>query len=354
MNRRAFTLIELIITIAIIGILAALGLAALSSATESAKRQRTESTIAKINAVIMRRWSELQTRRMPIEFHPEKLPPNDVSTPARTAAIKLNALRQLMLYEFPNTITEIMSAPKYADLYQGDPQRVGYALMRAPFFRESPPPGMTAYQSKVAPLLASKTVADLDTDFGPAECLYLIVISNADDAAQFRSDEAGDKDNDGLKEFKDGWDFPITWIRWPVGLVSDMQPLYDSSTPPKATLDPSGSRVMTDASGVTMAVDHDPFDVRQIDQTAFRTVPLIASSGGQPNYGIRDKLGAGVTFTYKKLTFPAKPAPFDIYLLDIFRWDPDTKTYGNDLGADDASTGAKASALITNHDQGRR
>ena len=55
MRRRAFTLVELLVTITIISILAGMILGALHAARNSAREAATKATIAKLNTIIMRR-----------------------------------------------------------------------------------------------------------------------------------------------------------------------------------------------------------------------------------------------------------------------------------------------------------
>jgi hypothetical protein len=117
----------------------------------------------------------------------------------------------------------------------------------------------------------------------------------------FTKQEIGDVDADGMPEFLDGWGQPISWLRWPAGFISDMQPI-----------DAAGKRP-GDA-------DHDPFDAYHRDEagvdhavppgasaqltneinaiknrngsvnlpwaTAYRLVPLIYSAGPDGDSGI--------------------------------------------------------------------
>ena len=65
--RRAFTLVELLVTITIIAILAAMILFALAGALESAKRDKTLSTISKLNSLVMAKYESYRTRRVPVD-----------------------------------------------------------------------------------------------------------------------------------------------------------------------------------------------------------------------------------------------------------------------------------------------
>ncbi len=67
MQRRGFTLVELLIAIVIIGILASIILFALASVTKSAKRDKTLSTISKLNSLVMAKYESYRTRRVQIQ-----------------------------------------------------------------------------------------------------------------------------------------------------------------------------------------------------------------------------------------------------------------------------------------------
>ncbi len=100
-----------------------------------------------------------------------------------------------------------------------------------------------------------------DPNYGSAECLYLIVASDPEARELFQPGEIGDVDGDQAPEFLDAWGMPIKFLRWATGFRSEMQTAdYEN--------------------------DHDPFDARRIDPTAFRMVPLIYSAGPDKEYGI--------------------------------------------------------------------
>ncbi|MBX7168238.1 MAG: type II secretion system GspH family protein, partial [Pirellulales bacterium] len=66
-SRHAFTLVEMLVVITIIGILASLTLGALYVSGESAKRQRTISVVNKLHALLMQRYGSYLSRRVPID-----------------------------------------------------------------------------------------------------------------------------------------------------------------------------------------------------------------------------------------------------------------------------------------------
>lgn len=279
--KRGFTLIELVVVIAVIGILASISLVALSSAAETAKERRTQALIRKLDSAIMARWDSYRTRRVGLT--------STVTTngPASAALLRLWAMRELMRYEMPQKWTDVdinfaSSTPKYLAAYP--------SLLRSYSRR---------YNGAKATLLGKgMTAADADkllARFQDAECLYMTVsMANEEDAwtmDHFRGSDTGDKDGDGLPEFLDGWGNPIRWLRWAPGYVSDLQPAILPG--------PDGNYFTADDIQVTSQATlppyerdqenaHDPFDPLKRDmpniangepRRVIKLHPLIFSAG---------------------------------------------------------------------------
>ena len=64
--RRAFTLIELLIVIAIIGVLTAMSLTLLAGASNDAKISATQSRMSQITAILQLQMEDYEVRRLPI------------------------------------------------------------------------------------------------------------------------------------------------------------------------------------------------------------------------------------------------------------------------------------------------
>jgi prepilin-type N-terminal cleavage/methylation domain-containing protein len=63
---RGFTLIEMLVTITVIGIIVAMAYGALSGAQDSARKAKTKALITKLHTQLMYRWESYQTRRLPM------------------------------------------------------------------------------------------------------------------------------------------------------------------------------------------------------------------------------------------------------------------------------------------------
>jgi prepilin-type N-terminal cleavage/methylation domain-containing protein len=181
---RGFTLVELLVTITIIGILAALAWGAVVMARNAAREAATKATIAKLNSVVMKRYESYMTRRMPIKI------PRELG-PTAAAALRLTAVGDLMRMEMPVTAADINWVPQ--------------AL-------PAPPSLTTVYRASPPSNIEES-----------AQCLYLIVSKGSPEAMeQFNASEIG-VTTDGKLVFIDGWGMPIRWLRsapW----VTDIQP----------------------------------------------------------------------------------------------------------------------------------
>ncbi len=98
--RSAFTLVELLVTITIIGILAGMVMAALQKTRQSAREYATKATIAKLNSIIMERYESYMNRRVPIQI------PTGTQ-PKAAAQMRLNAIRELMRLEMPDCRADV-------------------------------------------------------------------------------------------------------------------------------------------------------------------------------------------------------------------------------------------------------
>ncbi|MCH8043223.1 MAG: prepilin-type N-terminal cleavage/methylation domain-containing protein [Planctomycetes bacterium] len=253
-NRGGFTLVELLVVMLVLSILASTVLFAMFGAQERARKARTQSTINKINAIIMPMYQAFQLRRAPIIT---------AGMDAKTGAfVRLQALRELMKIEMPDRFTDITLEPS---IIRGRTSRS----------RE--------YLRRLNQIASSSGKTRLQTYEG-AECLYLIItMSTSDNAGRdnFSEQEVGDVDEDGMLEFLDGWGHPISFIRWPAGFASPLQP-FDKELGFRAGDDWGQGDVYHDWKN-----SHDPFDTRKLEPKAYAIYPLIYSNGGDDIADIR-------------------------------------------------------------------
>lgn len=296
-RRPAFTLVELLVAIAIIGILAGLVLAALGESAKRAREARTQSTITKLDRSVMNRWESYRTRRIPLQpvddengdgslldgggptersetallamgYNDTPGSPLYMRSPQAAMALRLAAIRELQRFELPQRYEDVTDTPLIIDR----------------------PALSQAYARQLAPVIAAAG----ENRYQAAEMLYLIVTSGGleDDPLgedHFRHEDIGDVDGNGLNEFIDGYGSPIRFLRWAPGFISDLQPAPDT----------------TDANTLAdwCRTHHDPLDPMRIDSppagsttpTGYRLFPLIYSAGPDYIYDIRVGT-AGATF----------------------------------------------------------
>ncbi|MEI6636430.1 MAG: type II secretion system protein [Planctomycetota bacterium] len=229
----AFTLVELLVTMVIIAILAALMLAGFAGVRQGAKADKTRNTIRKIDAVIRPMYDSYRNRRVSQAV---------AGASTRNYDKLFRDKRMLVIYEMPDQWSDVPSS-----------------LSTVPTICQT-----AAVRSYVSAPGAPSPL------FRSAECLYMILERSGFDADAlefFRPDEIGDVDQDGKKEFLDGWGRPIAFIRWAPGFVSD---------PSSVTLNPRRYSPIQVADSVNA---HDPLDPTGRDPTAYALVPLIYSAG---------------------------------------------------------------------------
>jgi prepilin-type N-terminal cleavage/methylation domain-containing protein len=331
-----FTLIELLITISIIGILAGTLLFALSGAAETAKESKTKALIAKLNNLIMPRWESYRTRRVPVSTLGLQ--------PAVAAQPRLDAIHDLMRMELPDRWIDVTDPPAALAF----PGTSNTATIPAPAVYQAYQRAYYANVNRTNPPPPSPTAV---VTYQGAECLYLIVTLGITDELGgrelFNESNIGDVDNDGFKEFLDGWGMPIRFVRWPAGFGSELgsqasgvvtsgssssitatgsfsanpsayknttivfasgtligqqaavsDSSYTAGTPPTTTLSVSATGSPS-AGDLFYVMAADPFDPRHVypnsasgslgvpqSNPTFATYPLIFSGGANKIYGI--------------------------------------------------------------------
>lgn len=262
-RRRGFTLTELLVTIAVFSVLAAVLLVGLNGAVISVQKTRTRSLIKKIDLLLMDKWNTYQTRRPPVTVLDQGRNFSGMANNrASRAAKRLIAIRGLQRLEMPDRFEDIpQNALSPAEL---GPMGLSGVL---PEF-----PALSAiYRRKL------NDAPDATPAFQSAECLYLIVMYGVIDEdggrKRFKDSEIGDVDGDGLKEFVDAWGNPISFLRWAPGFSGDWPDVSEGS-----------DLIKLDTP--------DPFDLMQVERrqspptNTFALYPLVYSYGPDEKGGI--------------------------------------------------------------------
>lgn len=244
-RRGGFTLIELMVVILIIGILASIFMLALSKATQTSKVARTKALIQKMHNMMMQRWDAYRTLRLPIAaesktgvINPAQFDASNEQERFRqnVARRRMFAMRELVRMEMPDRYEDLTFTPTVLVM-------PGTQAPVRPYL-------WNTYRRRIAQAAAARGYAATSindymqlcaNEWQSAECLYLILTSGIDDSSvateQFSPNDLGDKDGDGMPEFKDSFNNPIEFLRWAPGFSSPMQPLYSySKSDPRASL----------------------------------------------------------------------------------------------------------------------
>ncbi len=294
-DRRAFTLIELLITIMIIGILAGMVLGVAAVAAETARQAESRHIVERLHTLLMEHYDKYKTRRVKLRVADslgnqgvEDLINAKLSNAAAKgqalAEARLYALREMMLLEVPDRWSDVL----LADIGTGNvipasnPGQPLYLLARTDLSNVY----LRRYLSLVGRTNLNtglpNTADDLKANQS-AECLYMVVtLACGDGEARtlFADASIGDTDGDGAPEFLDGWKHPISFLRWAPG--------FDSQIESNANLLQTANSAETTYWPAVAAKDHDPFDLFRRDSLAFRLVPLIYSNGRDEAAGIYD------------------------------------------------------------------
>jgi prepilin-type N-terminal cleavage/methylation domain-containing protein len=282
----AFTLVELLVTIAIIGILSSLLLGAASLSMGTARQARTESLIARLHTLLSQHYDSFRDRRVEIN-------PVAGASGQMLAARRLLGTREQMRLELPDRWSDITleAIPSTPQAYDGSPAPIAPSVLIAR-------PAMSRmFLRKYNQLAANSVPREKLLQNQGAECLYMIVMLAAGDGESrglFSESDIGDTDGDGAPEFIDSWGNPISFLRWAPGFDSDVQ------------LDMNQLAAVNDNDQVQQLVaeNRDPFDLFRRDTfltgatpRGFRLVPLIFSAGPDQVFGIVDGSPPGPDFT---------------------------------------------------------
>lgn len=303
--RRAFTLVELLSTIGIITILAAMSLGALHAVQQSAKIDRTKATIAKINAYVMDQYESHRTRRIPANLQSSSfatVPANYWM--AELAGRRLDAIRDLMRMEMPDRWNDIGDPPLSFTWTNGNPWMPSKPALTQRF-QAKYDAALAALQAKG---YAAAKIDDIMGRYASAKLLYMIVMAHDPEAAEhFRSDEIARPTEDGFPVFVDAWGNPIKFLRWAPGFdQSDVQavvsPIDNATARANASAanpDPFNPKRVYRVTGMTAPYTNEtgtPTGGTTAIPIGWALYPLIYSAGPDGIYDI--SVGSGGTDTY--------------------------------------------------------
>lgn len=315
---RAFTLIELMLVIAMMAILAGAVGMALAQAMEQGRVQRTQAQIARIHGLLMTRYDSYRTKSVRLtnniglsSANPTWDPQDQLAFNNQRRVDRLRAIRLTMRLEMPENLRDLF------DLVGTTPVPVYGVGGAAQLSSMTLPvdtsinvitnirrPGLSdGYFRRIQAAIASApNDFTLTGDNAPSECLYLILSSIQDGDTNgldfLLPSEIADKDQDGIPEILDAWGRPIFFLRWAAGFESPLQNHKEADPFDPLKVD-SRSRSIDPATGA-------PF--------AYALTPLVYSAGPDGSYGL--VYSADTNFTYSASTYSTINEENDPYSLN--------------------------------------
>ena len=270
-RRGAFTIVELLLVIAVISILASLTLFVLRGATEDARAAKTRAQIERIQRGLAGRWENYEARIMP--FRAEDFPkyPDDMSCPtfvtshpnrAQLKRIRERYLAEMIRAEFPYfkiwlDPTDFPSAGSQVENLgvSTDPERANrpdlwpqcWINTFNAVLQSRPPSLLIRYRSEMDYMSGGS--------FEQAELLYVILQSidqrNETNLDLLKTDEVLDTDENGFNEVVDAWGDPLEFrVLWVNDATPGSDP-YDTGVDPPQPL----RRLYIDVQSVNLRVD---------------------------------------------------------------------------------------------------
>ncbi|MCL2742884.1 MAG: type II secretion system GspH family protein [Planctomycetaceae bacterium] len=299
-KRDAFTLVELLVVIVIIGILASLALYAVNGTYTAAKESKTRGTISKLNTAIMEIYEGYQDKFdniLSYSNYDDSL--DDPANASKKAQLKLHLIHDLMRMEMPSYWQELCAMSDAVPPNIANVKPISITLSGSPFHINSVPPVCQFYISE-ANRINTFNPTDLDRfNSGTAELLFLIIANlNPGALENFHGSEIGINKN-GCNVFLDAWGNPISFLRAAPGYTGAIVPIQpDIVRLSRGTLDQivpenlkeadwdnidgwwrGADANLPEAYQTAIREYADPFDPDGIYQRTWILYPLIISAG---------------------------------------------------------------------------
>lgn len=266
-----FTLIELLVVITLIALLGSMSIAVSRVAIESAKKSRTEMTIAKIDSALTAMYEKYADKKVDISpYLTREFSNTNANAWYYNYYKEFNyTLNDLWNYYGSNTTAKFYATTPsnwngvHGPTYLRNNHFLIPALWRLHLIRDTirmdmpcwatevywgpvlPDGTLDRNEGRVTPLhaiyrgaLTTATNNNWDAIFSwndaqhaqfNAELLFLVIMNGDPESRQLFSDrEVADVNNNGLFEFIDGWGRPIYWLRWAPGIGSTDRPFFEA------------------------------------------------------------------------------------------------------------------------------
>jgi prepilin-type N-terminal cleavage/methylation domain-containing protein len=260
-ERRGFTLLELLVVVAIIASLMSLSFVVMFGLADSAEEEATAVTVRKVQGILEQRIEAFDrafkgTRKQQAINGTLALlrDPNsdgnfnDGIFGVRPEVLDILAKKALFRFEFPQRLEERVVSGDVATLipditpgdFSGMPdsiaRRIALPAARTELIHEG---NNTPTQAQILARATARWHGGTDTTNVPnltftghdpvtesSELLYFAIIASGSygasqvDSDRFTNQELQDTDGDGIPEFTDSWDQPLRFYRWPTLLMA--------------------------------------------------------------------------------------------------------------------------------------
>ncbi|EMI55528.1 type II secretion system protein [Rhodopirellula sallentina] len=325
-NREAFTLVEILVVMVIIGLMGGMVLAAVQGVTNSARAARTRTIIAACDSVIQEQYESYKYRPLPVQIPTllQSLGTNELGREvlvAEAARARLIMLRDLQRMELPDRFSDFgagTTAPTPSNIWAAASpvlidasdnivgRRNDLSARKALVVNFSSSAKVANYQDRYASTNPSATTAQILQNQS-AECLFMIMSNSFDGGtpaiSAIPSSNIGDTDGDWLPEILDGWGVPIGFVRWPVGYfpsdsTSDpTSPDYYANNPDDFDLFRADYAYAEKDSSTAKTSDATDVNNSNTAVKPWSMRPLILSAGADGEFGIAmspyTSIGAG-------------------------------------------------------------
>ncbi len=305
----AFTLVEVLVVLALMSILAGMVVTAVQGVTTSARIARTRSIIATVDSVIQEHYESFKYRPFAV-VTPTGGFENAAGVftfeilPSEAARVRLIMTRDLQRMELPDRVSDVRQPTNQPLTHRAAATSPTVIRAMADRVIERPDGTLVLQRRDDAGDLSSRSQTNVEWYAGGqrpsrfdaylrrtgvswtaehqgAECLYLILATTfSGGVAAIESIPAsniGDTDGDGVPEILDGWGRPLGFIRWPVGFAD---PEVDASVLDEFDPFRSDFGYRTDTSFPTS------LSVPVQRRSSFAVRPLIISAGPSGEFGI--------------------------------------------------------------------
>jgi prepilin-type N-terminal cleavage/methylation domain-containing protein len=337
-GRYGISLIELLVVVAIIGVLAALGVGAMMLLPDLARRRGTEALIVKLDKALATKLESIAQRRASLRVAAVdsflaggNSGRAQVIAYVRTMRQELPELFGINEAQYETYSLHLATVVLRADWNLLDlrgPQKPPFTrptnlpTLGGPFQATSElPPGAAVFQTAVDAIVLNANFASLHRmETTRAECLYLILTNGGSTTSadeEFAPNEVGDTDGDGLMEFVDKWGHPIQFFLWPTHHL-EQQPAggaQSNSADPNQLL---GDTAWVQSSSLRFAYEYlfhwvtpgGPNGGANQLSRSYPALPLIVSAGEDEQFGLeREPGGDGVAGTDDDGQFLGRASP---------------------------------------------